>query len=251
MPDTGYYTVYARWAETTSNTSDARIGVSAADGVRWDSVDQTMSGTEWVTVGFFKLEEGASRTVLVSPGNGDDAVADAVMISKNVLVGSNAQMASVGDPDLTSNEGASPSKSTDLSARNTIRERKSVMRAARNHLGIRYDYDHRTCKKGMSREDCSCFTRNVFRHFGKTLPDSPVSQWKYGRKVSKSKTHRGDLVFSDLNKDRDLKDHYADHVSIWSGNGNIIHASSYFGKVVESKERYLDNYWGSKRLRIR
>ncbi len=255
VPESGYYTMYARWPAKASNTFAARVGVSTAVGVRWEDVDQRTDGSEWVRIGAFEMEQGESRSVLVSAGEGGATIADAVAISKNVLVGKNAQMASVGDPDMLSDDEQADSSgggARTLSTRSgKVDERRSVVRVARNHLGKGYDYNHRRCERGMAREDCSCLTRNVFINaFGKYLSDSPVYQWDRGKRISKANTKRGDLVFHDLNKDGDLKDHYTDHVSIYSGNGNIIHASSYFGKVVESKERYLDRYWGSRRLNL-
>ena len=72
-----------------------------------------------------------------------------------------------------------------------------------------------------------------------------------GRKIhKKANLRRGDLVFHDINRDG-LNDHYEDHVSIWSGNGNIVHTSSYFGRVVVSEERYLRGFWGGKRFGLR
>jgi cell wall-associated NlpC family hydrolase len=41
------------------------------------------------------------------------------------------------------------------------------------------------------------------------------------------------------------------HVGLYSGRGNLVHASAYFGKVVESKMRYVKGYSGAKRLRPR
>jgi cell wall-associated NlpC family hydrolase len=41
------------------------------------------------------------------------------------------------------------------------------------------------------------------------------------------------------------------HVGIYSGRGKLVHASAYFGKVVESKMRYIKGYSGAKRLRPR
>jgi cell wall-associated NlpC family hydrolase len=70
-----------------------------------------------------------------------------------------------------------------------------------------------------------------------------------GEKIyRKANLRRGDLVFHDLNRDRKLNDHFADHVSIWAGNGNIIHASSYFDKVVISEAKYLNGFWGGKEV---
>jgi cell wall-associated NlpC family hydrolase len=62
----------------------------------------------------------------------------------------------------------------------------------------------------------------------------------------KARLRPGDLVFFDENKNGKLQPW--DHVGIYSGHGNLIHASSYFGKVVESKMKYIHGYWGAKRL---
>ena len=247
VPENGYYTLYARWPSGQENTSVARFGVSTPGGLRWEEVDQTFDSGTWVRIGSFEMARGDGYSVRLDSGKG--AVADAVMISKNVLVGANAQMVSVGDPDQLTSEGDTTARSTSLDGRGG--RGSGVVRTARNHLGNPYDYNHGTCRKGMTREDCSCLTRNVFLKHGQRLRDSPVYQYREGKKIPRSRMRPGDLVFHDLNKDGDLKDHYADHVSIWSSNGNIIHASSYFGKVVESKEQYLKNYWGTKRLRTR
>jgi cell wall-associated NlpC family hydrolase len=83
------------------------------------------------------------------------------------------------------------------------------------------------------KEGCSCFTKIVLRRF-KWLPDSPVLQFQYGHKVrSRSNLKRGDLVFF---KERGRP---ITHVGMCSGYGYILHASSYFGSVVNSKMKYI------------
>ena len=52
----------------------------------------------------------------------------------------------------------------------------------------------------------------------------------------------GDLVFFDEHGDG------ISHVGIYSGNGKLIHASSYFGKVTESEMKYIKGYVGATRL---
>jgi cell wall-associated NlpC family hydrolase len=125
---------------------------------------------------------------------------------------------------------------------------RDVVRVARRHLGTRYvaSPPHR-CRAYRS-EDCSCHTKVVFRKFGRHLPDNPRAQWKRGKWIrKKSNLCPGDLVFFDENRNGRLQPW--DHVGIYSGHGNLIHASSYFGKVVESKMKYIRGYWGAKRLR--
>jgi hypothetical protein len=47
-----------------------------------------------------------------------------------------------------------------------------------------------------------------------------------------------------------MNHHFRDHVAIYAGNGTIIHASSYFNKVVQSKLKYLRGFEGGRRLRV-
>ena len=84
------------------------------------------------------------------------------------------------------------------------------------------------------------------------MPDSPVKQYKMnrGKRIGrKANLRRGDLVFNDLNGGG-MNHHFRDHVSIYVGNGKIIHASSYFNKVVTSELKYLRGFEGGRRLRV-
>jgi len=122
---------------------------------------------------------------------------------------------------------------------------KDVVRAARRYIGTKYKYA--TCSR--SRMSCTCLTKMVFRKFGYKLPMSESGQWKYkrGHRVAKSKVRPGDIVFfKEGGRKRGIT-----HVGIYSGRGNLVHASAYFGKVVESKMKYIKGYSGAKRLRPR
>jgi cell wall-associated NlpC family hydrolase len=121
----------------------------------------------------------------------------------------------------------------------------AVVRAARRHIGTRYGYA--TCTRG--RMSCTCLTKKTWARFGHKLSMSEGGQWKYGRarSVAKSRLRPGDIVFfKEAGRRRGIT-----HVGLYSGRGNIVHASAYFGKVVESKMRYVKGYSGAKRLRPR
>jgi cell wall-associated NlpC family hydrolase len=120
--------------------------------------------------------------------------------------------------------------------------RRAVVRAARRYIGTRYRYA--TCT--TSRMSCTCLTKWTWVKFGHKLPMTEGGQWKYSRarKVAKSNLSRGDIVFfAEGGRRRGIT-----HVGIYSGRGNLVHASAYFGKVVESKMRYIHGYVGAKRL---
>ncbi len=90
---------------------------------------------------------------------------------------------------------------------------------------------------GAYGADCSGFTSQVFASFGVYLPDDPAAQWGYG--VS-STAEAGDLVFYD--------EHGwgISHVGIATGYGTVIHASTYYGAVVETPMYAIPGYVGAR-----
>ena len=121
---------------------------------------------------------------------------------------------------------------------------QNIASVGRWHIGTPY----RPSPPGLCRayrwEDCSCFTKLVFKHFGKNLPESPVKQWQRGQKIARSDVRPGDLVFfKEAGMARPIT-----HVGIYSGRGKLVHASNYFNKVVESRMSYMRGYSGAKRL---
>jgi cell wall-associated NlpC family hydrolase len=120
-----------------------------------------------------------------------------------------------------------------------------VVRVARKHIGTRYMRSPPGSCRAYRSEDCACTTRLVFKNFGKWLPDDPARQWKWGKKIGKSNLRPGDLVFfKEAGSSRPIT-----HVGIYSGKGNLVHASNFFGKVVESKMKFMRGYYGAKRMR--
>jgi cell wall-associated NlpC family hydrolase len=212
--------------------------VSTTSGVKWTEVDQRKDGGMWVKLGAYEMEAGDSYAIQISGSSeaAGEVVADAVQ----VLSGEQAN-----PEEATGEEIAGESVTAARRGRATGRD---VVRKARRHLGTRYVRSPPHHCRAFRKEDCSCHTRVVFRRFGRSLPDNPPSQWKRGKRVKKKSHLRpGDLVFFDENKNGKLQPW--DHVGIYSGHGNLIHASSYFGKVVESKMKYIHGYWGAKRIK--
>lgn len=254
VPKTRLYTVYALWPAGKGNATAARVGVPTVSGTKWDEVNQKTDGGFWVRIGAFKMQKG-ERTVQVEGANGEGrAVADAVMIVDDVLVGPDGGTASYANPEEfastepTTGGTATKSDTTTSTRATSTRTGREVVRIALRHRGTPYGYS--PCRFQV-REDCSCHTLLVYRHFGFRLPDSPVNQWKlnYAKDRRKGWLLPGDLVFQDLNRDGRLSNHFADHVGIYVGNNSIVHASNYFNRVVVTDLRYLPNYWGGMRPR--
>jgi cell wall-associated NlpC family hydrolase len=236
IPAADYYTVYAWWPAEATNNAATRFGVGTGSGVEWTRVDQRRDSGFWVRIGAYKMEAG-DHVVQVAPGPGSKgyAVADAVQVVRGTQVA----------PSDTSYEEPAGGEGEFTTAASR-REGRQIVRLARRHIGTRYYKSPPYPCRAYRKEDCSCHTKVVFRKFDRRLPDDPVRQWKYGKKVAKSNLRRGDLVFF-----KEGGSNVITHVAIYSGNGNVVHASSYFKKVVESKMRYIGGYFGAKRVGVR
>jgi cell wall-associated NlpC family hydrolase len=240
IPATDVYSVYAWWPAEEGNNTATRFGVSTTSGVEWTKVNQKTEGGLWIKLGEYEMEAGEGYAVQVSPDSEGESrvVADAVAVVRGIFSGPPEE--SYGEP--TSSE-------TMFAASGRRPTGRDVVRVARRHKGTPWRASPPHPCKAFRKEDCSCHTKVVFRRFDRRLPDSPKWQWRYGRRISRSNLRPGDLVFFDENRNGVLQ--HWDHVGIYSGNGYLVHGSSYYGKVVESKMKYIRGYWGAKRLRLR
>ena len=68
--------------------------------------------------------------------------------------------------------------------------------------------------------DCSGFVQSVYKNFGYSLPRTCTPQSKAGTPVSLAALQPGDLVFYDHGTGS------CEHVAIYIGNGQVVHASS-------------------------
>ena len=69
--------------------------------------------------------------------------------------------------------------------------------------------------------DLDLWTLNTVFSKWLTLADDPIEQWRMGESVAKSDLLPGDLVFF-----KEGGSSVITHVAIYSGNDNIVHASS-------------------------
>jgi len=242
-PTDGDYALYAWWPAREGNSRAARYGVETATGTRWVTVNQTRDGGMWVKLGTYEMNSGDRYVVRVSPEGAGKVIADAVALVRGA--------ASPPPKDLAPAEGGAGGGNVYGASSTTFSERRALIRNGRRHLGTPYRLSPPNPCLALRKEDCSCFTKLAFRPFDVWLPESPIKQyWAKGgngnhRKwVPKDKLMRGDLVFfKEAGYNRPIT-----HVGMYSGNGYVLHASSYFGKVVEGKMRYLKGYYGARRV---
>jgi len=104
-----------------------------------------------------------------------------------------------------------------LSAESSTNSNDALISLAKSKLGSPYVY----AKTGPNSFDCSGFVYYVFNKNNIQVPRISIAQSKIGRKITRDKIKRGDLVFFDTS----LKGH-VNHSGIYLGNGKFIHASS-------------------------
>jgi cell wall-associated NlpC family hydrolase len=235
IPTDGYYTVYARWPAAKINNPAARFHVSTASGLERVEVNQRRDGGVWVRLGAYEMREGNRYSVQVAGRSKAEGriVADAVM----VVAGTQAapQPVEDGAARRSAVDQATPTGGNVMAS--------EVVARARTHLGTPYRHSPPLPCEAYRSEDCSCLTSLVFSKWV-TMPDNPVEQWNVGRSVQRSDLRPGDLVFF-----KEAGESYPiTHVAIYSGAGNIIHASTYWGGVVERPMKYVNGYYGARRL---
>ena len=225
IPTTDQYTVYARWPAARANNAATRFGVRTPSGVRWTEANQRRDGGIWMRIGAYRMEVGNRYAVRISGRSKAEGrvVADAVMVVRGTQMTPPRAEAQRGEP---------------IGAQGTGHD---VVREARSHIGTPYRHSPPGPCQAHRSEDCSCLTSLVFDRI--ELPDNPVEQWNSGQNVARRDLRPGDLVFF-----KEGGSSVITHVAIYSGNGNIVHASSYWGRVVEREMRYVDGYFGAKRL---
>lgn len=255
IPATDVYSVYAWWPRKMKGAK-ARFGVSTDSGVEWSKVDQGIDGGYWVPIGEYRMEKGTSRSIRIAPVSGGPTVADAVAVVRGV-VDFPPEPPARGNKDSNSkqdseNATSSSSDETTYSGASGARKisRRAIIRRAQRHIGTPYRLGGLNVCVSKKWEDCSCFTRLVFKKW-RTLADNPARQLRARKmvKIRRSNLRGGDLVFHDTTRDGRMGAY--DHVSIYAGNGYVIHANSYYlyKKVHKQKMKWLAGYWGARRVR--
>lgn len=95
--------------------------------------------------------------------------------------------------------------------------RSQIVNYALQFVGNRYVWGGTSLTNGV---DCSGFTMQVMKQFGVSLPHYSGSQAKMGKAVNSSQMRPGDLIFYANSRG------VINHVAMYIGNGQIVHAAS-------------------------
>ena len=166
-----------------------------------------------------KLNNNASVDIIYTTDNGWHNI----QLENGVTGFVNAKYISTGQKDATSNGSG-------------------IAATVKNYIGCSYSYG--SC--GPYAFDCSGLTSYVYKQYGYKLPRRSVEQSRTGVFVDKNQLVAGDLVFFSNRGDR-----VVNHVGIYVGNGNFVHAStSGRGVVLDSlaENYYVRNYITARRV---
>lgn len=112
----------------------------------------------------------------------------------------------------STNDGAAGSSAGSVSSK-----RAQIANYAVQFVGNPYVWGGTSLTNGA---DCSGFTMSVMAHFGVSLPHSSSAQAGCGRSIKSSQMRPGDLVFYSGSGGG------INHVALYIGNGQVVHASS-------------------------
>lgn len=100
---------------------------------------------------------------------------------------------------------------------------------AKQYVGYPYVWGGTSLTEGA---DCSGFVMTVFKNFNYSLPRTADDQSLCGKSVSQSNVRPGDLVFYDYGTG------VVQHVAIYIGNGQIVHAANTRSGIIVSAAFY-------------
>lgn len=112
--------------------------------------------------------------------------------------------------------------------------RQDVVNFALQFVGNPYVYGGTDLYNGT---DCSGFTQSVMLNFGYTLPRTAGEQSVNGQEISQDELQPGDLLFYSGDADYGI-----DHVTMYIGGGQVVHASSPSNGIMISNIDYRTPY---------
>lgn len=180
---------------------------------------EVQSGTADIT----DAESGGNVLAQASEGTTYEVVKELSADCVKVMVGEHEGYIQIEEM-VNIREASEGEEAADDAAAEQIREaicmarRQSVVDYALQFVGCPYQYGGKNPNTGV---DCSGFTGYVLRNsLGIQLGSSSVVQAGQGTEVSREEMERGDLIFYSEGGG-------INHVALYIGDGQIVHASTY------------------------
>ncbi len=213
----------------SADVSSKRVGYIFNGGV----LDVVEWGEEWTHVSSGDVD-GYTMTDFLAFDDDAKAYADANMPGTTDFLG--AVAVSDDQTEITAPEETSSEETTseEAPAQENLEpvpysgQGQAVVDYACQFLGNPYVWGGTSLTDGC---DCSGFTMRVYEHFGYSIPRAGGQQW-CGKEVSLSEIQPGDLLFYDHGTG------VSQHVALYMGNGQIVHASDYSTGICISNAYY-------------
>ncbi len=187
----------------TANTSG--LNVRSNPSTDAELIDQVAKGEELIVLDskVFTDDEEHGKWVKVSLDSEDSADGTVAYVAKEYVNLSFELSKAVSVEELQYGTGVSSI-------------RVNLINLAKDYLGDRYVWGGTTLGVGV---DCSGYVQALYRKMGMYIPRDSRSQARGGTTISASSIRPGDLVFYGSSS-------YINHVAMYIGNGQVIHASN-------------------------
>ncbi len=199
----------------TANTSG--LNVRTLPSTDAPLIDQVAKGEELIVLDskVFTDDEAHGKWVKVSLDSEDSADGTVAYVAKEYVDLSFELSKAVTIEELQYGTGVSS-------------VRVNLINLAKNYLGDRYVWGGTTLGVGV---DCSGYVQALYRKMGIYIPRDSRSQARGGTTISTNNLKPGDLVFYGSSS-------YINHVAMYIGNGQVIHASNRRDGIKISNMRY-------------
>lgn len=189
-------------------------GNASAQGVNGSTVDATSAAS-------------AANAANAANAQSATSVTDGASIASAVTTIAQETAAATGVTETTTTGDTSSSAST-LSSDS----RAKILEAAYSQIGVTYEYGASSPGEAF---DCSGLTSWAYEQAGIEIPHSSAAQAEMASSVSESELQPGDLVFYIGNVDASQS---GNHVAIYAGDGQVIHANGSSVVVSDMNENY-------------
>lgn len=173
--------------------------------------------------------EQVKQTEANRGGQGQGTASTELIIAANPEKSNNEQKVSAPTPAAS---GAASSPVSGVSGPGSVAvvsaTRTAIVAYAKQFLGNPYVFGGTSLTNGA---DCSGFTQAIFAHFGITTGRSSRDQAAKARQISVDAVQPGDLLFY-------ASGDYINHVAIYIGGGQVIHASNETTGIIISPYNY-------------
>lgn len=193
----------------------------AAEKKKTTAAETTKKETQAETTAPKKETTTASGTIAANPDDSNETTVAAPTTAKETT---KAKETKPKESTIAPGPGGGGSSGGEVSSAT----RNAIVAYARQFVGNPYVYGGTSLTNGA---DCSGFTMSVYAHFGISTGRSSRDQAAKGRTISTSDVKPGDLLFY-------ASGDYINHVAIYIGGGQVVHASNETTGICISPSNY-------------